>query len=225
MRKLITIIAMLMGIIALHGNNGSNIILVEESHCQENGIWIKTVETPEEVRRYEYWIIDENSHWSILHSEEGETYIPRLKIGTYKITRYAFLKNGKYTISNTCETSVQDCTDLPPSYCDQQMQELKDIIKEQRLEIQDLIAHCGRTGGKNPENEIRLYPNPATDYINLDNPRGYNYQLIVSDVNGIQTYEETFNARFIEVPLSKGMNIITLIDDKGDRTTKKIISH
>jgi hypothetical protein len=75
----------------------------------------------------------------------------------------------------------------------------------------------------NSDNEISVYPNPATGLINIEPTSRRIREIIITDMLGRQVYDETFSRQLDISALSNGIYVIAEIDESGNIYRQKII--
>ncbi|MGC4040180.1 MAG: T9SS type A sorting domain-containing protein [Flavobacterium sp.] len=77
-------------------------------------------------------------------------------------------------------------------------------------------------GSVDLDNQFSLYPNPATDFINL----GRKFSLIeVYDTLGKLVLNDTDSEKITVASFSKGMYIIKATDENGNKSTSKFVKN
>jgi hypothetical protein len=76
------------------------------------------------------------------------------------------------------------------------------------------------------ENELRLFPNPVKNALNIQLSENSNYALEVTDLNGKRVYSSNLSGQNFELNTAEwaqGLYLLRLIDENGKTYTQKVV--
>jgi hypothetical protein len=76
------------------------------------------------------------------------------------------------------------------------------------------------------ENELRLFPNPVKNALNIQLDENSNYALEVTDLNGKRVYSSNLSGQNFELNTAEwvqGLYLLRLIDENGKTYTQKVV--
>jgi hypothetical protein len=76
------------------------------------------------------------------------------------------------------------------------------------------------------ENELRLFPNPVKNTLNIQLSENSNYALEVTDLNGKRVYSSNLSGQNFELNTAEwaqGLYLLRLIDENGKTYTQKVV--
>lgn len=96
-----------------------------------------------------------------------------------------------------------------------------------QLALKDDCTNCPKKSLTYQKTDIKVYPNPATNYIEFQNPEDKVKRVVVYNLVGrpIRRMSATSGKNWYDVSdLSRGMYLIQLLDAKGTVITTKRIN-